>query len=453
MPAANITIANKLDTSSSPVRTASLHTEDTAPNLALPSVVRLRYGMVFGEAALVLGMRAVFRLGVPLLWALAPLVLILSSNVLVSQKPRVSIRFPQQTLAFLFILDILCLTAVLGLTGGAMNPFSVLYLVQITLSSVVLKKAWPWLLGLISTICFGLLFFFNVPMPKLRVHETEPGLSPHLVGMWIAFIVATALIIFFTGKISEALRHREQQVLALQGEIAKKDRLASLVTLAAGAAHELGTPLGTIAVVSRELERYASSLADGDAARADARLIRNEVDRCRMILERMSVEGAEPMGETARPVRVMALLDEVLRQFSEEERTHLAVKVASTDSTAVLPVQATVQSLVALTKNALDANLAGTPVQLTAVSDGLEIIFAVTDRGQGMSETVLRRIGEPFFTTKEPGRGMGLGTFLVRTFAERMGGYLTFESRFGKGTTASLTLPLNASGSETHGAV
>lgn len=453
MPTAYAEVPSDPKATSAVVSAPSSHSEDAASNLALPWVVRLRYGMILGELTIVLGMKALFGLEVPLLWALAPLAVMLSSNVLVSQKPPLSTLFPQQTLVALFVLDILCLTVVLGLTGGAMNPFSVLYLVQITLSAVVIQKAWTWVLGSISTICFGLLFFFNVPLPGLHVHEAEPGLSPHLVGMWIAFIVATALIVFFTGKISDALRKREQQVRALQDEIAKKDRLASLVTLAAGAAHELGTPLGTIAVVARELERFASNLPDGDAALADAQLIRAEVDRCRVILERMSVEGAEPMGEIARTIRVSQLFKEVLGQFPDAERARLTAEVPDDETMAVLPVQATVQSLVALTKNAFDANVPDGQVRLSAMSVGPEIVFAVSDRGRGMSETVLRRVGEPFFTTKEPGRGMGLGTFLVRTFAERMGGHLSFESGPGKGTTALLTLPLHAPGSEIRAAV
>jgi len=440
---------NALGTTEAPF----LQSPDTAPNVALPWVVRLRYGIALGEALLVIGMRATFHLGVPVLWALAPLAVVLLSNAFVSRKPRLVIRFPERTLGTIFALDILCLTAVLGLTGGAMNPFSILYLVGITLSAAALQKTWTWVLGSISIICFGLLFFFNVPMPGLHVHETEPGLAPHLVGMWIAFVLATALIIFFTRKIADALRKREMEVLTLQDEIAKKDRLASLATLAAGAAHELGTPLGTIAVVARELERFASTLPDGEAALADAKLIRTEVDRCRLILEKMSIEGAEPMGETARSIQVTELFNEVLRQFPEEQRRHLAVEVADLQAVAVLPVEATIQSLAALVKNALDANLRGVPVRLTAMRSGSEITFAVTDQGQGMSETMLRRIGEPFFTTKEPGRGMGLGTFLASTFAARMGGRLSYSSSPGKGTTALLELPSNCPKLEAHNAV
>ena len=412
---------------------------DVAPNMAFPWVVRLRYGIVFGGALILAGMAYSFRLDIPIGWTFAPLAIVLLSNFLCSRLPRLATRFPQETLGGMFVLDALCLTVLLGLTGGPMNPFSLLYLVQITLSAVVLRKSWTWALGLLSTACFASLFFFNVPSAAFSSHEAHQGLSPHLAGMWIAFVVAAALIAFFTGKVSDAMRRREQEVLALQEQVSKHERLASLATLAAGAAHELGTPLGTIAVVARELERYAASLAN-DAVREDAKLIRSQVERCRLILQRMSAEGAEPMGETARAVDAGKLLDEVRCYFPEALRGSLQIGAPS-GLAAVLPVQATVQSLVALVQNALDANRDGSRIVLEARGAGPEITFSVTDCGQGMSEAVLRRVAEPFFTTKEPGKGMGLGTFLVRTFAERLGGSLSFESLPGKGTTATLTLP------------
>src|SRR5581483_8334620 len=279
---------------------------------------------------------------------------------------------------------------------------------------------------------FGLLFFFHLSLSVLESHHSE-GLSPHLVGMWIAFLVGTGLITFFTGTISDSLRRREQEILLLQEQIAKNERLASLVTLAAGAAHELGTPLATIAVVSRELERYAATLPDSDAMREDARLIRSEVERCRLILQRMSAEGAEPMGESLRSIRLDDLISQTLEQFPAGPRSRFAVAIANPGDAVQLPVQATIQSLVALLQNALDASESG-EVILCATGSGSEVAFAVRDQGMGMPESVLRRIAEPFFTTKEPGKGMGLGTFLVRTFAERLGGGLTFESTLGKGT-------------------
>ena len=271
--------------------------------------------------------------------------------------------------------------------------------------------------------------------------------------MWVAFIVAAGLITFFTGKVSDDLREREHQVLTLQEQIAKNERLASLATLAAGAAHELGTPLGTIAVVSRELERIAAQLPDGDDMREDAKLIRSEVERCRLILQRMSVEGAEPMGEAPRSIPLAELLRETLLQFSESQRGYLRVSVPDEEVAVVLPVQATTHSLAALIRNALDANVEDGKIVIRAERNGSQIVFSVADCGLGMPEHVLRRIAEPFFTTKEPGKGMGLGTFLVRTFAERLGGDLSFESSPGKGTTAKLDLPLDASRDDMHAAV
>jgi two-component system sensor histidine kinase RegB len=429
-------------------------TTDLAPNLALPWVLRLRYFMVAGEAAIIVAMAYVFGLDFPVLWTLSPLGAILASNLVLGRMRDTSSRFPQETLGAAFVLDTLSLTVILGLTGGPANPFSLLYLVQITLSVVVLHKIWTWALGILAAICFGLLFFLHLPLAALQDHHPEQRLSPHLVGMWIAFVIAAALISFFTGKVSDALRQREREVLELQEQVAKHERLASLVTLAAGAAHELGTPLSTIAVVAKELEMYASDHPSaGNDVREDTKLIRSEVERCRLILERMSVQGGEPMGETARTVQVRDLFTQVLAQFPESQRALVKVELPDEVLAAVLPRQAMAQSLAALIQNALDANLDQRPILITAIAtdDGLRI--SIRDQGHGMPENVLRRIAEPFFTTKEPGKGMGLGTFLVRSFAERLGGRILFESVLGQGTTVTLELPLQSQRRNVHASI
>jgi len=431
---------------------AAADSADLAPNLALPWVSRLRYGMVAGEAVILLGMAYGFHLNLPLPWMLAPLFVVLASNILLGRMRVLPVRFPQQTLGAIFCLDTLCLSVILGLTGGPNNPFSLLYLVQITLSAIVLRKFWTWVLGALSTACFGLLFFFHIPLAVFQTHHIEQGLSPHLIGMWIAFVIAAALITFFTGKIADALRRREQEVLELQDQVSRHERLASMVTLAAGAAHELGTPLGTIAVVARELERYATNISKDNAAMEDARLIRSEVDRCRVILERMSAQGAQPRGETPERVLVSDLLSRVCGQFPESQRAFLRIDLADEALDAVLPVQATAQSIAALIQNALDANIDQRAVQVGATQTGSALRISVQDRGHGMSEGVLRRIAEPFFTTKEPGKGMGLGTFLVRTFAQNLGGRILFDSAPGEGTTATLELPLIPSPQSAHAA-
>ena len=418
---------------------------DAAPNLALPWVVRLRYAMVLGGAVTLGGVAYLLGFYPALLWTIAPLVSVLATNFWLHRVASRLVRAPQTILGFIFLLDTICLTAVLGLTGGPMNPLSLLYLVQITLAAVVLKKQWVWGLGVLASLCFGLLFVLHVSLKGSHLHSGEPGLSSHLAGMWIAFVIAAALISFFTSRVSNALRLREQEVLALLEHVARQERLTSLVTLAAGAAHELGTPLGTIAVVARELELYAPTLEDSDAVRDDAKLIRSEVERCEHILQRMSTDGAEPVGESPRAIQIGELLRQTLQEIPDPRRCHIAVDAAGAPTDLFLPVRATVQSLAALLGNALDAGTDDAQVILRAQSHDSEIVFSVCDHGCGMSDETLRRIAEPFFTTKEPGKGMGLGTFLVRTFAQRLGGELSYQSAPGNGTTATLTLPVHFS--------
>jgi two-component system sensor histidine kinase RegB len=318
-----------------------------------------------------------------------------------------------------------------------------LYLVHITLSAIVLTKRWTWVLGALSTVCFGLLFRIYRPIPALEMHHPEDGTSLHLTGMWIGFGVAAFLVALFSGKISELLRQHEGSLLRMQIELAKRDRLASLGTLAAGAAHELNTPLGTIAVVARELELFATDTARNEAIAEDSRLIRTEVDRCREILWRMSVQGAQPAAQASESVDAGELLADICREIQQPDRLHIELARPGQAVPLTVPRRAVAQALIALTRNALEASAPDSAVRVIARQAGERFQFVVSDNGKGMSPNTLRRIGEPFFTTKEPGKGMGLGTFLVRTLAEQLGGRLTFESTPHAGTLATFELPVS----------
>jgi two-component system sensor histidine kinase RegB len=428
---------------------ASQPIPEAAPQIALPWIVRLRYGMAIGQIVTAVFVRYVLGVDIPMgALAIAP-ALVGASNLLLAarvQRPDVSRWIATSTLvALAFVLDTLCLTFLLMLSGGPTNPFSLLYLVHITLSAIILTKRWTWLLGALSTLCFGLLFRIYRPIPALEMHHPADGTNLHLIGMWIGFGVAAVLVALFSGKISELLRQNEDSLLVMQAELAKRDRLASLATLAAGAAHELNTPLATIAVVARELELFATNTFQGnsytsEAVAEDSRLIRTEVDRCREILWRMSVQGAQPAAHASEPVDAGELLDDVSREIQQPGR----VEISFTGEPVALtvPRRAVAQALIALTRNALEASAPDSTVRVIARQAGERFQFVVSDNGKGMSSQTLRRIGEPFFTTKEPGKGMGLGTFLVRTLAEQLGGRLTFESTPQAGTLATFELPL-----------
>lgn len=413
---------------------------ETASRIALPWIVRLRYGMAVGQVSTAAIVNYALRIDLPLAWMTVAPILVLASNFLLAKRASSTaavFKIATATLVgWVFCLDALCLTWLLMLSGGPSNPFTLLYLIHITLAATILTKRQTWMLGGLSTFCFALLFWIFRPVPELGLHHQD---DLHFLGMWVSFAVAVALVALYAAKISSLLRDHEDYLLRVQEDLARKDRLASLVTLAAGAAHELSTPLGTIAIVAKELERLAANAWLSPAIADDSRLIRQEVDRCREILQRMSADGAEPAGEASDILHPEEILNAVSDSFPRR------VRISASRSKALpalrIPRHAVIQALAALVKNGLEASSDQAPVELSATGVDGGVRFVIEDRGCGMSDETLRRVGEPFFTSKEPGKGMGLGVFLARTLAERLGGTLTFESARESGTRAVLDLP------------
>lgn len=336
----------------------------------------------------------------------------------------------------IMVLDIALLTLLLMLTGGPSNPFSIMYLVHVVMAGVLLGGTWTWITAVLSTVCYGLLFL--APGSDPHIHgATDGAYSLHLQGMWCAFALVGGLIAYFVNRVTVALRQRDERLKRMELLALNQEKLASLTTLAAGAAHELGTPLGTIAVAAHELDRVVRSLPPSRRARAaldDTALIKREVERCSSILSQMSLRAGSVLGEMPAAVEIQALARRAAESARLPER--ITVEVTGDAQRVVVPVKAVTQALCALLNNALDASEAGRAVvlRLGVVAHRLEC--RIIDRGAGMPPEVLHRIGEPFFTTKPPALGMGLGVFLARLVAERLGGGLRFESLVGEGTTA-----------------
>jgi two-component system sensor histidine kinase RegB len=344
-------------------------------------------------------------------------------------------RVPGWVIPAVLMLDVCLLTALLLCAGGRANPFCVLYLVHVAMAVVTLAEGWSWLVVGETAVCYGLLFWW----PGIAGLALSP--MAQAAAQWIALALVAGVIAYFVGRMTRSLRRHENALTEERERGARNERLASLTTLAAGAAHELNTPLSTIAVVARELELQSKELESGEALADDARLIRREIDRCQVILSRMRVDvlyGDSPKTASMAPA-------EFVRRVSEE------VKAAAGDSINIdcagdlpqisLPLRPIEQAVGILVDNALEASPDDKPVRLSIHSRDGHIVFEVRDQGMGMTADVVRRAGEPFFTTKPPGEGMGLGLFLVRLVAEKLGGSLRLESELGKGTRAVLELP------------
>jgi two-component system sensor histidine kinase RegB len=406
-------------------------------------LLRLRWGLLLGQALVIALAAYGLELALPVAVLAGLLGLEAATNVAVRAwlgRARVS----EATIGKLMLWDTLVLTGLLALSGGTHNPFTTLYLVNVALGTVLLPARWMWgLLGFTLT-AFGSLFV-------LQDVELVPGLSRpdhaalmrlHLNGMWVAFAVAAGFIVYFVQRVTRALEEREEELAQARVQHARREKVASLATLAAGAAHELSTPLSTIAVVSKEVERALASAGTSEAVREDLRLIRQQVDRCRDVLVQMSADAGQTTGEAFHPMALGRLVEDSLAELAGVERVKVELPTELSGRWVQGPPRALARVVRGLVKNALQASPASKVVELRVVEGQGGARLEVRDGGAGMPADVLARAGEPFFTTKAPGEGMGLGLFLARTLAEQLGGSLELRSTPGQGTVASLALPL-----------
>lgn len=429
--------------------------EDRA-GVGLAWLVWLRWGAVAGQLVTVAVARFVLGLELPLGRVLALVGATAATNLWLAARPP---RAPAALVCGVVLaIDTVVLTGLLRETGGPFNPFGVLYLVHIALAAVLLGARWTMGVAALAIACYALLFVAPAAPVGHAAHEHGEQLSLHLQGMLVAFVVAAVLLSYFLVRLSSALEERDAELEAVRAEAIRNAQLASLTTLAAGAAHELGTPLGTIAIASKELERALGRLSPAahPDLLGDARLIRSEVDRCRAILDRLSTDAGEVRGEAVEAVAAEAVVGDALATLPAEQAARVRVEPPSAGEAYVVPRRAVATALASLLRNALDATAtgsrgAGGDVRLAVRREGGRLRFTVRDEGPGMTADVLARAVEPFFTTKPAGRGMGLGLFLARSIAERLGGRLVLESRAGAGTTAVLELPAEPAAGAAHG--
>jgi two-component system sensor histidine kinase RegB len=426
---------------------ASIETRAT-----LPWLVRLRWLAIASQLlALVLYDREA-NAAIP--WAIvAPIVgvALLSNLVLTAllRRQQPAAEAARLTVALL-TLDTLLLTGLLAATGGPANPFTIFYIVHIVLAALVLDTRSTVWITILSALGFGALFLIPERVdPAHAGHAghaghmgaSDPLLTGHLRGMWIAFAVAAAVIAYFVRKISQTIAAQREQIALLRERDVSRARLASLAALSAGAAHELGTPLGTIAVAARELELALQRGAPTPETVADAQLIAAEVERCRVIIGGMAAET--PLDDAKVGTIVpQDLFDAILRRFDIERAARVRCNASPSDVAFECPLEGVARAAASLVKNALDASTrADGPVEVELVTDSASLTLTVRDTGHGLGSEALARAGEPFFTTKQPGEGMGLGLFIARTYAESLGGLLELRSRQPRGTEAILTLP------------
>jgi len=410
---------------------------EPAPRINLRWIVRLRWGAVAGQIATILLAGRFLKQPLPI----AALFSVCGALALGNAAVHLWLLrggHPTDRAAGLNLLaDIAALTALLALSGGASNPFAVLYLVHITIGAVILPARWSVLLAVASVAAYSTLQL----LPATPLALQGDALLWEERGRWVAFFVAAAFICIFSLRMSQSLRRREQELGLARSDAEAAERLAALGTVAGGTAHELNTPLGTIAILAGEL----ADQLEGER-RAEAEEIRRQVKRCKEIIANMLAPRGGADVEEAKEFEIAPVLEAAVRRWQSGRpgpQPQLTVMPGVERARAHLPLHAFEQAIANMLDNAADAT-EGRPVRelrvsLARVNDELHLTLA--DNGVGVPEPLLRRLGEPFFTTKEPGRGAGLGLYLARHVVEREGGEMRVESTEGRGTSITLTIP------------
>ena len=419
--------------------------------IAFAWLLHLRWGAVAAQVILVL--IAIFFLEISMpYWIISGILAFeIATNFLFAFLEKKETAMTDWVFALVMFLDITLLTGLIYYSGGPMNPFTFLYLVHITLGAILMPPKWSWGLAVFTTGCYAILFFLPAeesmpqpchPDPAMLAPLSDP-LKIHLQGMWVAFAVTAFFIVFFVSRIQLALARHQKTLADLQEEKTKSERMASLATLAAGAAHEFSTPLSTIAVAAGEMLHVLKKRTGDDFPEllADLTLIRDQVTRCKDILFHLAADAGDQMGEAFTDFSMDELMETLLHSFPES----LKNQVYFTDKTGGLVVRMPLRTLRRIVrgiiKNGFDA-APNAPVLVECRQDATRLYIEVTDKGSGMAPDIAQRAAEPFFTTKEPGKGLGLGLFLAKSIAERFGGGLSLISEPGKGSKVTLFFAL-----------
>jgi two-component system sensor histidine kinase RegB len=316
------------------------------------------------------------------------------------------------------------------LTGGLDNPFSFFFLGPVLLSATALPARITIALGLFAIVCTSLLVFFHEPLPWSEEYGARPALpDTYMIGIWSSIVLAILFISLYAWQVSEQSRQFVNAVAATELVLARERHVTELDGLAAAAAHALGTPLSTISVIARELEREI----DPKSPHAeDIRLLREQTQRCRDILGKLNELQAE-----GAPFDRMPLAN-LLHEVAEPHRNFgIAVEVrlpAGMPSPITARNPAILYGLGNLLENAVD--FARNRVEISADWTGEEVQVVISDDGPGFAPEVIGRIGEPYVRSRRLRRmyatddtGMGLGFFIAKTLLERTGARLAFVNR------------------------
>ena len=398
-----------------------------ARHLRMDTLVKLRWFGVVGQALTILVTAFVLHFSLNLILCLGLVSVLAGVNLLATVYAPRHLRLSEISATSFLIFDVLQLSSVLYVTGGIQNPFAILILAPVTISAVSLRRAHIISVVLVSAACVTLLCFAHKPMPW-RAGESLSLPEYYQAGLWAAIIVSCLFISVYVSRVANEYRALSQALSAAELVLERENHLSKLDGLAAAAAHELGTPLATISLVTRELNRAAVS----PEIKEDLRLLEQEARRCRDILGKLT-SLPEDDEELFTKLRLGLLLEQIAspyRQGAADIQIHLKGDADEPQSDCS---PAIIYGIGNFIDNAAD--FARSCVSVEASWDNTNVEIVITDDGPGFPIELIDQLGEPYLMrhpnregNREKRTGLGLGVFIAKTLLERSGAQVFFSN-------------------------
>jgi two-component system, sensor histidine kinase RegB len=410
--------------------------------IRLQTLVRLRWLAVCGQLLTIYLVHVWIAFPLPYMVCGTMIALLASLNFFLSVRYPSTSRLAPRTTFLLLTIDLLELGGLLFVTGGLSNPFAPLLCVPVIISSSAQPIRYTMAVGAVLILVLSVLAFSPYPLPWY------PGITysvPRVIltAIWFAILLMAAFAAFYAYRISMEAMQLSEALAATELVLQRENHLSQLDGLAAAAAHELGTPLATISVVAKEMER---ELGPDDRFKEDVHLLRSQSERCRDILRRLTTLSAD-QEEAMKRLPLSSLIEEVTaphREFGIDiVLEHNGTKAGGNKEGEPIGMRnpGIIYGLGNLIENAVD--YARTEVVVTTEARPDKVTVTVKDDGEGYSADILQRIGEPYVTSRsrdDKAGGLGLGLFIAKTLLERSGAKLTFENSLGPGGGARVTV-------------
>ena len=379
------------------------------------------------------------KVNLPFTEIITALLILTSVNLLTFIRLRKPLPVAQLEFFIQLLVDLGCLSAVFYFSGGANNPFVSYFLVPICICAATLSGTYTLAIAGLSVLSYSLLLFFHIPLPILSPHhhQADNSINLHVMGMWLNFFISACLITYFIVKMARDLRAQEAQLNRWREDQLRDEQVMAVATLAAGTAHELGTPLSTMKLLLSELRTEYKNL---EPLQNDLKLLQEQVNQCANTLREL-VATAEHTKDGQLPSEPIGnyctTLIERWKIMRPDVIAHIHITDNQTDThTQFHPTIA--QAIINLLNNAADAS--PQEIEIEIEWNEQQLLWTIKDSGAGIAEEVTAHLGKSFISTKT--KGLGIGLLLTQATINRYGGTVSRHNRIPHGTITQLVLPI-----------